>query len=262
MKKSSILSKTIGEMFYSQLIWATYYFIAILIIFIVLNIIFHVNNLEETTGSFFTYSSDTTKIFMLILGIIAPSFLSYFISNGVTRKNIFYGSALAAGILSATLVIITGILSVIVSSSIHVMNLPIATDSFLSNGGTVRNMFLVLLIYGLYLFVYYLIGWFIGAGFYKCGWLIGIVFIVGAIILVELVGWLGLSLLSWNDAIGDFFILDLVRNIPMFDVFRLDRIFSLATELPALVSIAGVLGISALLLWSIRQLTKNIAIDL
>lgn len=269
MKKSSILLKTTSEMFFSQFIWAIYYFVAVVVIYIVLNILFNVNSgIETTTGSFFMYSNDITQMFMLIIGIIAPSFLSYFISNGVTRKNIFKGSVLAAGGLSVIMVLIIGALSGIISFLMNLMNLPVITTSFVSEGGvlgTIGNVFSIFLFYSLYLFVHYLIGWFIGAGFYKFGWLIGIGFVAAAILFASLLEWIGLSLFIWGDLIGDLLpntVLNMLSNITLFDVLRLDQIFSQSVEFPMIISILGVFGIIALLLWLIRLLTKKVYVDL
>lgn len=267
--KSSILLKTSSEMFFSQFIWALYYFTAIVLIYIVLNIIFNINSGdEEAIGSFFMFSNDLTNTFMFIIGVIAPSFLSYFIANGVTRKNVFKGSVLAAGGISITMVIVTGALSGIISLAMKFMNLSVITNSITTQEGifsTLGNLFFSLLIYSLYLFVHYLIGWFIGSGFYKYGWITGIGFVAGSIIFASLLEWFSLSVLLWGNLIGELLpntFLNALSSIVSFDVIRLDQLFSASIRLPLIISVLGIAAIVALLIWFIRLLTKNIYVDL
>lgn len=267
--KTSILSKTTSEMFFSQFIWAIYYFIAIVVIYIGLNVFFNASSsIDNPIGSFFLYSTDLTDTFMFIIGIIASSFLSYFISNGVTRKNIFKGTVLAAGGLSVVLVMITGALSGLLFFIMNLMNLPVVTLSVVSEGGiikTIGNLFVFLLVYSFYLFFYYLIGWFIGAGFYKYGWILGVGFVAGSIILASLLEWFSLNLFVQGDLLSEVSpntVLNALSNIALIDLLRLDQVFALPAELPLIVSIAGIVGVIAALLFFIRMLTRDIYVDL
>src|SRR5699024_347967 len=62
---------------------------------------------------FYNSSFVASNIYMLVLGIIAITFLSYYVENGVTRKDYYKGTLLASIGLSITIPVLTIILSVL-----------------------------------------------------------------------------------------------------------------------------------------------------
>jgi uncharacterized integral membrane protein len=105
MKEKMIISKVARDMFLEQLKWSLWFIGIVVLLHVVFFILssqfdFKINNL-------FTFSYMAAPIYMLIIGIIAgTSFLPFFVKHGVTRKDYFWGSSVAALILSFSLAII------------------------------------------------------------------------------------------------------------------------------------------------------------
>jgi hypothetical protein len=238
MKERTIISRVAMDMFREQLKWS-YWFIAIIFL---LHNIFSVSLFQFSDGidNLFAFSYFSTPVYMLVIGIIASSyFMPYYVKHGVTRKGHFIGSALAAFILSASLTIIIGILSLLEGVIYSLLNTPISFESFQSE--TAYGSFIYPISYILNCLLYYMIGWFIHIGFYRFKWMIGLVFCGLSVLIVSLHGFL------WSNGMtGLLGIEELTKNI----------------SVPLATSILGTVGIIGILLIFVRLFTRRIAIKI
>lgn len=178
---------------------------------------------ESISWSILDTSKQSMHIFALIIGILnMGGVLTYFVSNGVTRRDYFWGTSKAALLTSlilasATIIIFlieTLIFSIFGVDQIEPLTLFGAFNTF---------------IYQLYMLtLYFFLGWFISAGFYKFHWLIGVLFC-----------FIGLALISINETMWNEY-----SNIPL--------------AIAILVSILLLTIIS----WLIRFLTKQVRVKI
>lgn len=264
MIQKSIYPKIASDLFWAQLFWAFGYLGIMLIIHIVKIVLAVVNNVEMK--DYFTSVFFSSNIFMLVIGIIASyGFLQYFVSNGATRKDYFKGTVIATIGLSLVIPILTSVITMIERVIFKVMNLQysdmhLLTDNSMGDTvgdigdiiGTIiqsviltpfvdlqSNWFLAIIVFALNIFCYYLIGWLIGAGFYRYGGVLGLAFIliaVGAIFVQD-------SLLRS--------VLDLPLNGMVASV-----------EIPFVVAVLGIFVVIGVVLGLIRQLTKRVTIKM
>jgi hypothetical protein len=180
------------ELFQVQLVWSFWYIGILLFIDIVR---FTVFGMEIDT--FYNQSYVATNIYMFVIGIIAINFLSYYVGNGITRKNYFLGNLVAALCLSIAIPILSYLLSMLEKlilpnvrepqlSSVPEVDSNLIGDiiqSFLITPhiDLGSSVFLSLLFFAVNIFVFYLIGWLIGVAFYRLGVLLGLLSIVVAI---------------------------------------------------------------------------------
>ncbi|WP_181347433.1 hypothetical protein [Thalassobacillus sp. CUG 92003] len=223
-------SKLSLDLFLVQGKWAAWFLSTVCIIYVVFRMV-----VDQNQISFFPFAFQPSKIFMLILGIMSPAvFLTFYVRQGITRRDYFYGSALAAIALSLALSIIASIISgfqhLLTGSQItvHMLNdeasLPLIMFSFFLN-----------------VLVYFAAGWLVGAGIYRSGWLIGLGHIVLAMVIVSL------SDLFWE---GDM-------SEPWLTFFNVNA---------ADISIAFSFIVTLLLLtgtfWLVRLLTRNVTVKM
>ncbi|MFB5660315.1 hypothetical protein [Alteribacillus sp. HJP-4] len=131
-------------------------------------------------------SVQASRIYLLVLGIMTTiGFLPYFIENGVTRKDYFFGMAGAFVTMSVILTIIIGIMIGLerVIFSFMGWNQLFGDSVAASSGGGLAAMFAMTFFQ---LIIFYLIGWFISTGFYRFHWLIGLGFIALGIVMIAM----------------------------------------------------------------------------
>lgn len=191
MSEKIIISRVAKDMIIEQLKWSVWFSCIILIIHIALSIASVFYNTIEINYDFFGFSFFSTPVYMLVIGIIAGAyFLPFFVKHGVTRKDYFIGSSVAAFGLSVLLTVIFGILSVIEFAVFKLIQLPIAFKPFDLAASDLLlgdSMFLSIILQVLYIWAFYLIGWFVQTGFYRFNWMIGLVFCVAAILFTSLI---------------------------------------------------------------------------
>lgn len=231
-------------------------FLAIVLFITILKIIFGAIRGNEVDG-FFETAFVASNIYMFITGIIAVSFLAYFVENGVTRKDYFLGAIIAAIILSIFLPIIAVIINLIEKFVFTLFHIPYKVtnlDDIEFDGDIISdfvqslivspyvnpdsNVFLACFILFINLFVAYLLGWFIRAGYYRFGSMIGFLFIVIAVCLKLLKDTLirvqlDQQIVSW---------------------------FLNFTTLPLSMTIIGVVAIIAFMIFMIRMATKRVTV--
>src|SRR5690625_3939780 len=80
-------------------------------IFILMNIIQKI--LLSSQDSLYISGYIASNIYMLVIGIIAISFLTYYVEHGITRKNYFYGNVIASIGLSIIVPVILYLMSLV-----------------------------------------------------------------------------------------------------------------------------------------------------
>jgi hypothetical protein len=219
MKPTAVFPKVAKDMYLEQMKWTVWYLVFVL-----------VTQIVHLYSSYFAIDDDTTvkgilvflfqsaKVYMIVIAIISVNgFLSYYVGQGVTRKEFWVGSMLAALGLTATITFSAVILTYLEYGILEMFQLShLLSDEFL-NG----NAWLVIQ-YLLNIFFYYLAGYLIGVGFYRFHWIAGIGFVALFLLSVSALEWsekysLGLNVLSSAVAIVLFLTLlrQLTKNIPV-----------------------------------------------
>lgn len=97
-KTSSAVTRVSTDMFIQQGSWSMGFLFVVLLIYIGVGIGTSMGvNVREGIAEedFFSITYRSTKGFMLVIGIIsAYGFLSYYVRNGITRRDFFKGAAL------------------------------------------------------------------------------------------------------------------------------------------------------------------------
>ncbi|MEC0203644.1 Tat pathway signal protein [Paenibacillus lautus] len=242
MKKTlSPVTKVSTEMFIHQGSWALGFLSIVLLIFIGVGIgnSMGVNvRAGMADEDFFSIVYRSTKGFMLVIGIIsAYGFLSYYVRHGITRRDFFTGSALAAVYLSLAFPVAVTLIQWIVS-----MVAPQNAGSTLLLQKFDNNWLLILVSYGVQIFIYYLMGWMIGSGFYRFGWIRGLGWIAVALVLI-----------GFMDALWQFELASIWEQwLPVTTDFSVSR--------P--VSLAGSVIVILIALILIRLITRRVTIKM
>ncbi|WP_413377617.1 hypothetical protein [Alkalihalobacillus sp. 1P02AB] len=127
-------------------------------------------NIREIEWTFFHGMINSGKIFFLICGLLSLwTFIKYYVSNGMTRNDYFKGTMGAVVVLSLILTVIITIFSIV-------------EWFFFSNMST--GFMALFLKAPLELVLYFLLGWFIGVGFYRYGIFAGLLSILLSFIVV------------------------------------------------------------------------------
>lgn len=260
MKQKTIYPKVATDLYWVQLFWALGFLGVLLVIQIIKMIISITKGIEM--NQYFDAVFIAANIFMLVIGIISSyGFLPYYVGNGVTRKDYFKGTAIASVVLSITIPIIASLVSVIQIFLVNVVNLSILKDSSLGKNAPVNedgligemiqsiiltpfvdlqsNWLLAIFVFALNIFIYYLVGWLIGSGFYRFGVLFGLICIIIAFIIIY----------------AQDILLRIVLDLPIHDMFAW-------LQLPIYASGIGIFVLIVITLWMIRQLTKRVAIKM
>lgn len=229
MNKSTLVAKATLHTFVKWSKWYTAMFIGIFLVIVVL-----LNHLSTYDWSLLQGYLQSTRIFFLILGLMSMrGFLEYFVSNGVTRKDYFKGLASA----SARLAIVMTIAGLILYGLERLVYFVAGWEFSHAWPFMEQSLFIQTVAMLSTFFLFYLLGWFISAGYYKfnpyAGF--GIVMLCVAVVIVHNRFW-GLDVpdpvLIWSNGLS---------SSPFISV---------------LLSAAFIAG----LLWLLRQMTKNMEI--
>ena len=236
MKQKKLYPKVAFDIFYEQFKWSIW-FISILTAIHVIVLLFFADARTEI-GGFFEFSRYSTAIFMLVSGIMASYvFLSAYVQQGISRKDVYRGIGIGAFGLALFLTILPLLLNGVEYLLSEYMSLPLTFSSY----GSAADWFVEVLIYLLNIFTYYLVGWLISIGYYRFGWMIGFLFIALAIVALSLNGYF------WGDE-GISSIIPWIPNNPI--------------ENSPSISFIGSLILIAALLAAMRLLTKRVAIKM
>lgn len=244
MKESDIIKRAAYDLYIEQLKWSIW-FIVVLILLHISGSLFSLR-FDFGLNDMFAFSYVSTPIYMLVIGIIAGSYyLPFYVRHGVSRKDYFIGSSIAAFMLSLTLAAIFKILSYLENGIYSLFNLPVKFvpygSELIDNGGIP-----IIIIYILTILMYYAIGWMIFTGFYRFKWMVGLVFVVLGIAITSIHG----NLWS-NSADGVFFLF-------FWDAAKSNGASGIFTLYPVLATV----GFIAFLLLIIRLNTKKVPIKI
>lgn len=260
MKQTTNFPKVAKEMFWIQLSW-TVWFLGIVLLVNIIRIITSMNQNTEVDNLYNAVFIAGT-IYMLIIGIISISFLPHYVENGVTRKDYFKGTLLATIGLSIVIPIVAyGIyqLQLLLSKYIVSMNfqevdfnsIALETEGNIISDVVLSIIFtpyvdpqehalLALFIFSINLFTYYVLGWLISVGFYRFNVVVGLAFIVIALIILICV---------------DTFIRIFLGLPVLYNVVNVEL-------LPSALPFFAALLLIIMSLWTIRMLTKRVVIKI
>ena len=235
MKSKKVFGKVAVDMTYIQSTWAAWFIGIVFAVYVLFH--FFSGNVEvynQSIGShsFLTMVYSPSKVFMLVVGIISvSSFLPFFVQHGVTRRDYFYGAAISSVVVSAGLMSVAWIVTMIEG----LIKSDLVNHSFL---GSDASWLLTAVVFTLVIFAYFAGGWLIGAGFYRYG-AGGILYILLSILLISLV-----------ESLWEF------KKVHFLVVH-----FNFANgEIPMSISFLGTLLVIALTLVLVRVVTKRVRI--
>lgn len=260
MQKPVSYTKVSIDLFYVQLIW-TFWALGIFLLINICRLIF-----LDYVDSYYSGGYIAANIYMLVIGIIAINFIPYYVENGITRKNIFIGNVLASIGLSIVIPILIYIISFFEKLIVNNFTSIVLRDHTLEgvveeittdiDGNLIgeiiqsiiltpfvnpeSNLVLSLALFSLHIFVFYIIGWMIGAAFYRLRVIGGLIFIA-----------IGLALILLKDSM-----IRLVFDIPLFQ--NLTALENIPENL-ALPFVFIIVLVSIIL---IRILTKRVPIKI
>ncbi|WP_096186667.1 hypothetical protein [Evansella halocellulosilytica] len=237
MNNHSNVKKLFSDLFREQLKW-TYWFLGVLFLAqIGINVI--LMNTGEIPMDFFTFSYESGKIYMLVIGVLSVYvFLYHLVANGITRKDYFLGAILSAAAISVAIMVITAIVSGLQYVVLDLMNVTFTLET--SSQLKYDNWIFSYLVSMINLFAFFSIGWMIGAGYYRYGWLIGFAFVAIAILAVSFID------VSWEFNMNEW----------------LSNWMPFLSEPPFFVSLLVSMIIILIMLWLVRALTKRVAIKM
>lgn len=235
MNAAKSYRKVTLDLLYEQGKWSAW-FLGIIIAFHYV-IRYFLPDTREHIGGFFEFSRSSSGIFLLVCGILsAYGFMQYYVHHGLTRKNMFKGTALAAAGLSVILTLAV----LLVNGIEYLVAQQFPGSVVLANTGIDGNLFAEAGIFAVSIYLYFLIGWLISIGYYRFGWLIGFGFIALALIAVMLHDYF------WGGGAGE-----LIPWVP-----------NVASEAVPLIGTFGSLALVIVLLAGIYALMKRVAIKM
>lgn len=158
--------------------WTVWFASIMAISHIVIAAIMNLLNDEVISWSIFYTSSQSSRIFMLVVGIMSMGgFLKYYVDNGVTRKAYYKGTVFSAVLLAVLLSIITAVLFSLETFIIG------SFDWY--EGFALSALPAELFEHFFELIVFYFAGWFISAGFQYHHFTIGLLYIIIAVIFIH-----------------------------------------------------------------------------
>ncbi|WP_028593435.1 hypothetical protein [Paenibacillus assamensis] len=182
----------------------------------------------EAGWSILNSALTSSKVFFLICGLLSMGgFIKYFVSNGVTRRDYYKGTAQSILYLSLSF---TAAVAILYGLEFLIMNMI----------GLERNIHVPIVFYLKMLFdviLFYVVGWFIAAGFYRMNVWLGMAFIAIAVWIAFIQSGI------WGESVP----------IPLY---KLMNIYEVSTWLAVLISVVLIVGVSM----AIRLLTKEVRI--
>src|SRR5690554_4637707 len=237
MQKPVSYTKPALDIFWVQLTWTLWAIGIVLLVHI--GRLFFASDLD----SFYSAAYIASNIYMLIIGIITISFLSYYVENGITRKHYFIGNVIASIGLSIFIPISTYMISLLEKFVIQnftsiVLNDHVLEEVVIDIDGNIfgeliqsiiltpfvhpeSNLVLSLALFSLHIFVFYIIGWMIGSAFFRLGVIGGMLFIA-----------ISLTLISVKDSM-----LRLALDLPLFQSFSALDVVPKSLALPLVFAV-------------------------
>lgn len=257
MQKPVSIPKLAKEMFLSQMSW-TIWFVGIILLVSIVRIFLNSGDLD----GFYSSGFISSNIYMLVIGIITISFLRYYVENGVTRKNYYYGNVIAAIGLSIILPIIIYLISLVEKFIFDTFTSIQLSEQTLEGidvdvGGNIigeiietvilapfvspeTNLLLSLALFSLHVFVFYLVGWLIGSSFTRLG-------VIGGLLSIGV----GIALLMVKDSM-----IRLALDMPILQTT------SILNNLPEYLIAPLLVVVILVTLIIIRLLTKRAPVEI
>ncbi|RNA70130.1 hypothetical protein [Alteribacter keqinensis] len=233
------IKKASTVLYSTQMKWAAWYLPIVYIVYIL--VISFVPEPEVKEMSLLTFVFQTATIFMLVCGILSCfAFLTLFVKQGLTRRTYFLATSLSGIALAVSIIIITAVVTWLLTFTERFTTL-FDNVTLSTIGGTEPQWVLTVISYILVIFIYFLAGWLISAGFYGYGASGGFATIAAALILVFVTDFF------WN------------FNTPQPVAGLLPVEFQGAS---VIVSLASSIILITLILFAIRKLTKRIRIKM
>lgn len=259
-KQPAIFLKVTRDMFLVQLFWA-FWFLGILLFINVVNIV-RTFFQDRGADNYFNALVIPANLFMLVIGIISVVFLKHFVQMGVTRKDYFKGTFLAAIGLSVVIPIIsiainalqqlivsniesfsfraTDLNSVIAEIDSHIIADLVQAIILTPHVDPGSNWFLATAVMCLNMFIYYLVGWLVSAGFQRLNSFAGLGVTIAAVLILML-----------QDTL-----LRVSLDLPVLERFELLQVFPLSA------AVAGILILILLTIAAIRTFVKRITVKI
>jgi hypothetical protein len=179
MKSKNNIFKIAIDLSWQKFTWALW---VISIVFIVYTILrYFIGEEKFIQQGFLPFVYEPTKIFMLVIGIMSVSgFLTFYVKQGIPRKDYFYGQAFSSVLVSFSIVLVGFFIALVEKrfvSSIHI-------ETYF---GQNPSWLLLYFIYSLIVVGYFVVGWLIGAGFYRFGVMIGMGYVALAILVLSVI---------------------------------------------------------------------------
>lgn len=199
MKQKAVFPNIAKDMYQEQMKWTIWYLAFVLFAQIahIILVYYYIYD-DSTVRGFLTFLFDSAKVYMMVIGVISVySFLSYYVGQGVTRKDYFKGSVLAALGLTVTIILLSTVFTYLQYGALEMFQLShLLSDEFLDG-----NRWDLMIHYLLSIFIYYLSGYLVGIGFYRYHWIAGLGFIAFFLLSVSALEWslkysFGLSVVS------------------------------------------------------------------
>ncbi|WP_163582905.1 hypothetical protein [Gracilibacillus saliphilus] len=232
---NNTIFKVTKDLFLIQMKWTVWYMLVVLAIFLIIPLF-----REEIDLNFLSTMYSSTKIYMLVIGIISSlAFFAHYVQNGITRKDYFSGSAIAAAGLAVSIMFIASI----INGMLYIFN---PLENYLPDNVNIgfldmtSTWFIPVLVFSLNIFGFYLAGWLIIAGYQRYGGWGCVAFILVSLLSVSLMD------LLWE---GDI-------SYPLINLLSTPT-----PNLPIAVSLICTIILVATVLLLIRHLTKRVAIQ-
>jgi len=159
--------------FAEQAKWAAWFLGIMIILNIGITIANHFGFLDN-----FIIGSTTSSVFMLIIGLLySYGFLDYYFKYGISRKKFFKAGLFSAVLLSFVLALAMIIMIALFEIIVPALGFVVPWEDLLTSSGFI-SLIQSAVDYSIIHFSYLLIGWFIGIGFYRFRWKIGLLFII------------------------------------------------------------------------------------
>lgn len=233
----SNITKLAFDFYTLQMKWATWYLIIVTAISVFVPMFLSGRIEGDISWSVLQGIYSASKIYLFVVAIILCfAMIGFMVKSGVTRRDYFYGTAIASVGVSFSIIIIGALITFIID--LIGLKPYDPTLRFLNSDST---WLLPIISLSLILTSYYLAGWIVAAGYYRFGGVKTVGFVGITLVFVSMID------LLWEGEI----------SYPIISIFDLSL-----TEFPALYSIVLTLILIGLALWLVRIITKRTPIKI
>lgn len=223
--------KVSAAVFSDMFKWSLWFFSILFAVHLIR--IFWLNGGTDRIEGFFIFSQYSVNIFMLVVGIMsAYVFMSRHIQQGVSRKDSYLGTALAALALSAFATLVPLTVNGLQHLLAETISLPVELDT-VSAFETTGGWFAAAIALFLNTLTFFLAGWVISIGYYRFGWIAGFGFIALSFVIFGLNDYLwkpntadAMEWLPYNPLEANFWLTALGSSVLILLLFSLMRLLT------------------------------------